>query len=223
MRNRDCSRPGNTTTTWVHDMCTYRGTISVSPAGRPVLWLFVRAMSVWYRALLVVCALPLGEVSCRVQGYNTLLMVAVVVTEDPRAYGAAVDVVEASGGDVLGLAACRLFGKVVKDCALAFCDEAAGMHAACGVCGDALTTCGRSRASSAFDLLGGDGHLLGVPDGAFGSDVRRAVMASCIHVVAQSHVEAVDDVATLSGDQPSARRALAAVAVHGLYPPICGG
>ena len=142
-----------------------------------------------YRALLVLCALPIYEVSCRVQGSNTLLMVAVVVTEDPRTYGAAVDVVEAASGDVLGLAACRLFGEVGKDCALAFCDEAAGMHAACGVCGDALTTCGRSRASSAFDLLGGDGHLLGVPDGAFGTDIRRAVMASCIHVVAQSHVD----------------------------------
>ena len=41
-------------------------------------------------------------------------------------------------------------------------------------------------------------------------------MASCIHVVAQSHADAVDDMATLSSDQPSARRELAAMAVHGL-------
>jgi hypothetical protein len=169
-----------------------------------------------YRALLVLCALPIYEVSCRVQGPNTLLMVAVVVTMDPRTYGAAVDIVEAAGGDVLGLAACRLFGKVGKDCALAFCDEAAGVHAAYGVCGDALATSGRSRASGEVDLLGGDGHLLGVADGAFESVIRRAAMASCIRVIAQSYVDAIDDMAALSSDQPSARRDLAAIAVHGL-------
>ena len=39
-----------------------------------------------------------------------MLMVAVVVTIDPRTYGAAVDLIEAADGDVLGWSACRFFG-----------------------------------------------------------------------------------------------------------------
>jgi hypothetical protein len=167
-----------------------------------------------YRTLLVLCALPLDEVSCRVQGSNTLLMVACAAVYDPpfaieRHFG------PRWHGFCLGLSACRFFGKVGKECALAFCDEAAGKHASYDVCGDALATSGRSRASGEFDPLGGDCHLLGVADGALASDIRRAAMASRFHVDAQSHVGAIDDVATLGSDQPSARREVSAQAVHG--------
>ncbi len=55
-----------------------------------------------------------------------------------------------------------MFGGVGYECGVAGCGEGAGVDAARGVCGDALATSSRGRASGAVDLLGGDGHLLGV-------------------------------------------------------------
>ena len=127
----------------------------------------MRAMSVWYRVLLVVCALPLGEVSCRVQGYNTLFMVADVVTIDPGETGAAVDLVEAAAGHVLGWSACQLFGKVGMCCALAVRDAAAADCALCSVCDGAVSASGRCRTAGEYNLnlLGGGGRLIGFAEG----------------------------------------------------------
>ena len=93
-----------------------------------------------------------------------MLMVAVVVTIDPRTYGAAVDLIEAADGDVLGWSACRLFGKVGVCCALAVRD-AARQHRLCagGVCDGAVNASGRYTTAGKynFNLLGGGGRLIG--------------------------------------------------------------
>ena len=76
-------------------------------AGRWVSWgCLCASMQSLYRTLLVLCALPLDEVSCRVQGSNTLFMVACAAVYDPpfaieRHFG------PRWHGFCLGLTACR--------------------------------------------------------------------------------------------------------------------
>ena len=76
-RNCGCSRSPGRTHCDSYDVAMFR---QVSRLGGRFLGVVcARTMSV-YRALLVLCALPLGEVSCRVQGYNTLLTLSLTHT-----------------------------------------------------------------------------------------------------------------------------------------------
>ena len=82
-------------------------------------------MSWWHRALLVVSALPLVEVSCGGYGGKTRLHLVAEGESFRSPLTGAAAVVEAAAAGVIGLASGRFFGLDGLGCAIASCDSAA--------------------------------------------------------------------------------------------------
>ena len=98
-------------------------------------------MPSWQRTLLVVCALPLGEVSCGVDRVTFLHLVSVRVDIRPELACADASLGSAAAGKHLGLASGCFFGLSGVDCAVSSGDDAA-VDARFAMLSDVVASCG---------------------------------------------------------------------------------
>ena len=143
-----------------------RGTVAV----RGFVVVVRATMPVWHRALLVVSALPLVEVSCG--GYSGMTCLHLVAEGEsfrsPLA-GAAAVVEAAAAGKVIGLASVRFFGLDNLGCAIASGDSAAA-DATVVMTSDAALSCGVSSGASHRFLFSFNGMV--------GSSFGRIIVAN---------------------------------------------
>ena len=125
--------------------CTFRSRYGhdVRPGARTSSGWFERAyrMPCWQRTLLVVCALPLDEVSCGVDRVTFLHLVSVRVDIRPEFACADASLGSAAAGKHLGLASGCFFGLSGVDCAVSSGDDAA-VDARFAMLSDVVSSCG---------------------------------------------------------------------------------
>ena len=178
--------------------CTFRSRYGhgVRPGARTPSGWFERAyrMPCWQRTLLVVCALPLGEVSCGVDRVTFLHLVSVRVDIRPEFACADASLGSAAAGKHLGLASGCFFGLSGVDCAVSSGDDAA-VDARFVMLSDVVASCGVLVVASHRFLL----HLVGLAFGrvivlvGLGLHEVSCAVASCVLAAADAPVVIISD------------------------------
>ena len=183
------------------------------------LWVCARAMPVGCRVLLVLCALPPDEVSCRFEGHQTLYMVAkcgsrltIGLLAQPSMSSRQLD--RFTEIWLVGVPAKSTKFALSR---LAMQQQQITSDASCRVCDAAMFASGPCRTASEcnFIPLGGGARLIGIADGQLEADNLHVEVALQFHAGSQFQAFKIGDVPTSYGARESARNGLSAHGVLG--------